>query len=162
MKPTTIFTALNFSLTLALAFLLGSSLFAHYGIVRGAHLGVLLWALIILFTPLPNGRSLFGIRAPWWLDLALWCSALFVTLASLALTPKVFFKHAGTHLLHHFITTPWPFWLVLFACALPMFARLRYKSLTLDLVLIGFASIATIVYAYPAFIIMLTSYRMGP
>ena len=162
MKPTTIFSALNFSLTLALAFLLGGSLIAHYGALRGAHIGVLLWALIVLFTPLPNGRSLFGIRAPGWLDPAMWCSALSVTLASLWLTPKIFYKHAGTHLLHYLITTPNPYWLVLVACALPMLVRTRHNSKAVHLVLVLLATGVTIALAYKPFIIMLNSHRMGP
>ena len=162
MKPTTIFSALNFSLTLALAFLLGSSLVAHYGVMRGAHIGVLLWALIILFTPLPNGRILFGIRAPWWLDPAMWGSALTVTLASLWLTPKIFYKHTGTHLLHYLITTPNPYWLVLFACALPMLVRTKKQSTTLHMLLVLIATGVTLALAYKPFILMLNSHRMGP
>ena len=162
MKQATIFFALNFSLTLSLAFILGSSLVAHYGLARGAHIGMLLWALIILFTPLPNGRSLFGIRTPGWLDPVLWGNALLVTLLSLLLTPTIFYQHAGTHLLHHLITNPWPYWLVLGACALPMFVRLHYHSRALDILLIVLAIVITVAYAYPAFIIMLTTHRMGP
>ena len=162
MKTTTIFSALNFSLTLALAFLLVSSLVAVYGITQGVHVGILLWALIILFTPLPNGRSLFGIRAPWWLDPAMWCSALLVTLASIQFTPTIFYKHAGTHLLHYLITTPNPYWLVLFACALPMLVRTRHQSKVVHLVLVLLATGVTLALAYKPFIIMLTSHRMGP
>lgn len=116
---------INFSILLFLFILFTLFLISFHGYKQGIQIAFLAWSFYILCVPAKHGRFLIGL--PYKIitgknllhqELFIWIGALTLNIFTFFVLPLSYFKQTFTHLLYRIISTPWPYWLIIFTAAL--------------------------------------------
>ena len=140
--------------------LTGTHFIWQRGLSRGVFLTILTWSFFVLCLPFFSGRPIIttGIlkifnrgRLPsiWILQPrpVRWLFAIVINILSVLAAPYIYLTSVTTFLLYRIISNPWPYWMIIFACALGGgFYSAKYLSARIALALIGFATFAYISY----------------
>lgn len=144
--------------------------------VDGIHLVILIWTFIILCTPVTKGGVL--IDGPMYLvfgktwaftEIILWLVALIINLVTIDTRPGLYVNTFITHFLYHILMNPWPFWLVLGACALSMLyntihvrdpQRVSLVAFAMGMLLRISAIVLLFMVSYPDMIVILNTHGL--
>ena len=90
----------------------------------------LCWSLYILCFPANHGAIFLGVpfelitNIPlYYPELIMWPAAILLNIYTYFTNPQIYFASLPTHLLFRIITTPWPYWMIIFICSLGTFYK---------------------------------------
>ncbi len=113
----------------------------QYDVMTGGVASVLTWTFFVLCTPIADAgflldfplRLLFGIRMLI-SELAVWAIAITVNIISLLYFAEYYETTTLTKLLHAILTTPYPYWSVIFLSGAGTFLSIRFADELMDVV----------------------------
>jgi hypothetical protein len=159
MEKVTKFQLTRFFLYTFFIFFLMFIFWAKFGAVKPAIQTVLLaWSMFVLCIPYSHGRVILGVpykiitgRVAAYPEVVMWLLAVILNIISYISIPNVYFYTTFNHMLYRIITTPWPYWLLIFVCALGTFykffvgvnnfksKKLQHYSIRILLMILGFS-----------------------
>lgn len=100
---------------------------------------LLTWSFFVLCTPIADAgflldfpiRLITGIRM-FVTEIIVWFLALLINIVCLNVSPESFETTFLTSLLHQILTTPWPYWGVIFLCCIGSFMSIRFGDEMMD------------------------------
>jgi len=116
---------IKLSILLVLFTLFTLFLISSHGYKQGIQISFLVWSFYILCIPAKHGRFLIGL--PYKIitgknllhqELFIWLGAVLLNIFTFFVLPLTYFKQIFTHLLYRILSTPWPYWLIIFTSAL--------------------------------------------
>lgn len=104
---------------------------AKFGLLKPAVQTVLLaWSMFVLCVPYPHGRVILGVpykmltgKVAAYPEAVMWFLAVILNIISYISIPYVYLYTTFNHMLYRIITTPWPYWSLIFVCALGTFYK---------------------------------------
>ena len=120
MNRVTKFHLFYFLCCLSLFSLLFIFCISSYGIRLGTHLVLLMWSMYILCIPGSHGQLLFGLsihslkQTKFYTEPFMWSMAILFNIITYSATPHVYLKTIPTKLLYRIISTPNPYWIIVF------------------------------------------------
>ncbi|MEZ5814296.1 MAG: hypothetical protein R3E13_06185 [Alphaproteobacteria bacterium] len=128
---------------LLLAVLLGyfGYLSLKYDLATGGLVSVLTWSFFVLCTPIADAgflldfpvRLITGLRM-FFSEMIVWAISISLNLVTLHFAPDAYDKTFVTSLFHKILTTPWPYWSIIFLCAAGTFLSVRFGDEMMDVV----------------------------
>ncbi len=124
-------------LTLLIAYFLYLSW--QYDMATGGLVSVLTWSFFVLCTPIADAgflidfpvRLITGLRM-FITEMLVWAIAITINLFSLYFLPDAYEKTFLTSLFYKILTTPWPYWSIIFLCAAGTFLSVRFGDEMID------------------------------
>jgi hypothetical protein len=105
--------------------LISFNLVLSFGFLRGMLLTFLTWSFYCLCTPLSNSALITSKFLDLFTNVSLryakfipWLFAIVLNIFIYLIAPYVYIMSATTFLLYRIISNPWPYWLIIVACAL--------------------------------------------
>jgi len=115
----------SFSIFLILFIFLSLFLISSHGYQQGIQITFLNWSFYILCVPAKHGRLAIGLpykiitgKPLLYQELFIWTGAVLLNIFNFFVLPLNYFKQTFTHLLYRILSTPWPYWLIIFTAAL--------------------------------------------
>ena len=112
------------------------NLSGRHGMSAAIPLVALLWSWWVLCMPFFGGGIIFypfvwwtGVQADYRFELMAWTASAALNAVCIPFAPSLYHKTGLTHLLHWFLTHPWPYWLILGCAFLPILASMAHHEL---------------------------------
>lgn len=111
----------------------------RFDVVTGGAASLLTWSFFVLCTPIADAgflldfplRLLFGIRMIY-SEMVVWAIAILLNVFTLNFAVEFYETTLLTKLLHQILTTPFPYWAVIFISACGTFLSIRFGDELLD------------------------------
>ncbi len=103
---------------------------ARFGFKIGIQSVFLSWSFLVLCIPAAHGKIMLGVPFKFitgknflYSEIFMWLAAIFFNMFTYITTPWIYFATFTNHLLLRIISTPWPYWVIIFICALGTFYK---------------------------------------
>lgn len=132
-------TFLKFSLLLAVFIGYFVYLNFEYGLATGGLIAGLTWSFFVLCTPIADAgflldfpiRLILGVRMVV-MEIIVWLIAFTINLYGVFYSPEAYENTFVTNLLYKIITNPYPYWGIIFLCALGTFLSIYFGDEMMD------------------------------
>ena len=132
-----------FKFLLLLAILTGYFLYLSwtYDLATGGIVSALTWSFFVLCTPVADAgflidfpvRLITGFKMVM-TEIVVWGIAITLNIATISLAPDAYQTTFLTSLFYKILTTPWPYWSIIFLCAAGTFLSIRFGDEMLDVI----------------------------
>jgi|TARA_R110000868_G_scaffold166962_3_gene401272 hypothetical protein len=110
-----------------------------YDLATGGIVAGLTWSFFVLCTPVADAgflidfpvRVISGFRMVF-SEMIVWALAILINVLTLTFSPLSYETSFLTSLLYQILTTPWPYWSIIFVCALGTFLSIKFGDEMLD------------------------------
>jgi hypothetical protein len=139
--PTKRESLIKFLLLLAVLLTYFGYLSLEYGLATGGLVAALTWSFFVLCTPIADAgflldfpvRLITGLRMLF-CEILVWAIAFTVNFIAFNFFPESYQNTFLTSLLYKILTTPWPYWSIIFLSGLGTFLSLKFGDEMLDVI----------------------------